>query len=147
MTAIVFVDTNVFVHASDARDPAKKQRALDWLASLWKSGSGRISTQVLHEYYSTVTHKLTPPMPRNQARADVTDLLAWRPLLVGDAVIQLAWSIEDRFGLSWWDSLIVAAAQVSRCDVLLTEDLQTGQRFDALEVVDPFTADPGDYST
>ena len=63
-------------------------------------------------------------------RADVLDLAAW--------------SIEDRFGLSFWDALIVAAAQVSRCEVLLTEDLQHDLDLDGVRVVDPFQVEPGD---
>ncbi len=145
MTATVFVDTNVLVYASDARDPAKKQRALDWLTALWRAGACRTSTQVLQEYYVTVTRKLSPALSRDQARADVDDLIAWHPVPLGESVIRLAWSIEDRFGLSWWDSLIVAAAQSSKCDVLLTEDLQAGQRFGSLAVVNPFDTEPGDY--
>ncbi len=142
MTATIFVDTNVLVYASDARDAAKKQRALEWLQHLWGAGSGRISTQVLQEYYSTVTRKLSPPMPRKRARADIVNLLSWNPLVIGDTVIQRAWSIEDRFAVSWWDALIVAAAQISGCDVLLTEDLQDGQLFDSVQVVDPFGQRP-----
>ena len=54
------------------------------------------------------------------------------------AVLERAWRIEGRYSLSWWDALIVAAAQTCRCDVLLTEDLQHGQTFDTLHVIDPF---------
>ena len=142
MSGPVFVDTNVLVYAADARDPAKKERAIAWMARLWESGTGRVSAPVLHEYYVTVTRKLTPPMSREQARADIADLQAWGPVPLDDDVRRQAWSIEDRYSLSWWDALIVAAAQTSRCVALLTEDLQHGQRFDTLDVIDPFQVAP-----
>lgn len=138
----VFVDTNVLVYARDASEPAKQQRAADWVSALWASRSGRISVQVLNEYYVTVTRKLVPGMPPVDARADVADLLAWRPVLVDADVVTAAFAVADRFGLSHWDALIVAAAQAAGCDHLLTEDLQDGQRLGDVTVVDPFEHHP-----
>jgi predicted nucleic acid-binding protein len=77
MTDPVFVDTNVFVYAADAGDPEKQRKASLWLSELWKSRIGRISFQVLQEFFVTVTHK--KPDAREQARAQVRDLLVWRP--------------------------------------------------------------------
>lgn len=137
-----FVDTNVLVYARDAGEPDKQPVARAWMDLLWQSGDGRLSTQVLNEYYVTVARKLDPGMSIDEARADVRDLLAWRPLPVTGEVLTRAWSIEDRFGFSYWDALIVAGAQVLGCDRLLTEDLQDGQDLDGLVVVNPFTHDP-----
>ena len=96
------------------------------------------SLQVLQEYYNVVTRKLKPGLPTDLARADIQDLLNWEPTAVDPAVLIAAWRIEDRFGLSWWDSLIVAAAQKMECRYLLSEDLQHGQQIDALTVANPF---------
>ena len=134
----LFVDTNVLVYARDASDPAKNTRAREWMLYLWETGSGRLSVQVLQEFYVTTTRKLRPGLTPAEARADVRDLLAWRPVTIGPMGLDSAWSIEDRFGLSFWDSLIVAAAQMADCDVLLTEDLQHDLEIDGLRVVDPF---------
>ncbi len=134
----VFVDTNVLVYARDHTDGEKQRRALAWVASLWEHRAGHLSWQVLQEYYVTLTRKLDPPRDRAAAREDVTSLVTWRPIPIDLATIDAAWGIEDRYGLSWWDALIVAAAQAGECHYLLSEDLQDGQSFGGLEVIDPF---------
>ena len=120
----VFVDTNVLVYARDTSHPTKQGRAADWIAALWELGEGRVSLQVLQEYYVTTTRKLKPGLDPEEARADVLDLSAWSPVAPDLQMLAAAWSAEERFGLSFWDALIVAAAQVARCNVLLTEDLR-----------------------
>jgi predicted nucleic acid-binding protein len=140
----VFVDTNVLVYGRDTTDPVKHARASEWVAHLWERGEGRLSVQVLQEYYVTTTRKLRPGLEPEDARADVLDLAAWSPVVADTQMIAAAWSIEDRFGLSFWDSLIVAAAQVARCEVLLTEDLQHDLDLDGLHVADPFQVEPAD---
>jgi predicted nucleic acid-binding protein len=135
----VFVDTNVLVYARDDADRAKHDRAGAWMRHLWESGSGRLSTQVLQEFYVTTTRKLRPGLAPEDARADVRDLLAWQPLVTTAAELEAAWAVEERFGLSFWDALIVASAQSASCDTLLTEDLQHGLEIDGLIVLDPFS--------
>ena len=142
MTARVFVDTNVIVYARDRTDEDKHRRALEWLAVLWDERAGRLSWQVLQEYYVTATRKLRPPRETADAREDVASLVTWQPISVDVPVMDGAWAVEDRFGLSWWDALIVSAAQAGGCTHLLTEDLQDGQVFGDLVVVDPFVHAP-----
>jgi predicted nucleic acid-binding protein len=137
-----FVDTNVLVYARDASEPDKQPRAEAWMQHLWRTRSGRTSVQVLNEYYVTVTRKLSPGLDRSSACDDVRDFGAWRPAVVDDSTMTLAWDLEDRFSLSWWDSLVVASAIELGCDTLLTEDLQDGQRFDGLVVKNPFLHAP-----
>ena len=139
----VFVDTNVLVYARDTSDLVKNERATAWMEHLWASGEGRLSTQVLQEYYVTVTRKLSPGMPVEEARSDVLDLATWNPTQVGVGLLGTAWTIEAGHGLSFWDSLIVAAAISAGCDSILTEDLQHGSTIGGMTVVDPFrTAAP-----
>jgi predicted nucleic acid-binding protein len=138
----VFVDTNVLVYARDATAGDRQERARRWLEHLWRTRTGRLSNQVLHEYYAVVTRKLRPGLAPPEARSDVRTLHAWRPLAIDAPVLEGAWQIEDRFGLSFWDALIVSAARVSGCDRLLTEDLQDGQEFGELVVWDPFAHEP-----
>ncbi len=138
MSATVFVDTNVLVYFRDAADPIKQRRAQDWMASLWQQHCGRLSFQVLQEYYVTVTQKLDPGLPVEQARDDVRALLAWKPVATNANLIEKAWDLHDRFHVSWWDSLIVAAARSAGCLYLLTEDLQSGQGMGGGVVLDPF---------
>ena len=139
----VFVDTNVLVYARDASEPEKQPQAAAWVEHLWRTRTARLSFQVLQEYYATTTRKLRPGLPPEQARADVRDLVAWRPVPVGTQLLEAGWTVEDRFGLSCWDALIVAAARIAGCEYLLTEDLQHGAEFDGLQVVDPFRAAAG----
>ena len=142
MSPTCFVDTNVLVYARDASEPAKQPAAGRWLRLLWATRSGRVSAQVLNEYYSVVTEKLRPGMGRDEARADVRNLMAWAPVPTDGPVVEGAWTVQDRYGLSWWDSLVVSAAQVAGCAWLLTEDLQHGQVLDGVTVVDPFRTEP-----
>lgn len=144
MTAVVFVDTNVLVYARDTTDQGKQERAITWLAALWDAEAGRLSWQVLQEYYVTATRKLDPPRDPALVREDVASLATWRPLAPHLPIIDTAWAVEDRFGFSWWDALIVAAAQTAGCTHLLTEDLQDGQDLDGVLVVDPFRHLPED---
>ena len=137
-----FVDTNVFVYARDVSRPDKQMSAERWVDRLWQTAGGRLSVQVLNEFYVTVTRKLDPGMAPADARSDVHDLLAWEPLPVDGGLVVRAWTIEDRYGLSFWDALIVAAAIESDCQHLLTEDLQDGQHLDGVIVVNPFVHPP-----
>jgi predicted nucleic acid-binding protein len=138
MTAPVFVDSNVFVYARDASDGVKQKRAAAWLAYLWRERAGRISTQVLSEYYVTVTRKLDPGLSAKDAWDDVRALVTWRPHAVDAMVLARGREVELRHRLSWWDSLIVAAAQLQGCAVLLSEDMQDGAVYGDVTVRSPF---------
>ena len=139
MSAPVFVDTNVLVYARDLREKAKQPVAALWIAQLWRDRTGRTSTQVLSEFYVTVTRKLKPGMPAAQAWDEVNALLSWHPQAVDAALLQRAYQIEQRYRLSWWDSAVVGAAQLQDCALLLTEDLQDGAVFGSVTVRSPFT--------
>lgn len=140
----IFVDTNVLVHSRDTADPNKHAIASEWMRHLWETGEGRLSIQVLQEYYVTTTRKLQPGLSTDAARADVEDLSAWRPVVIDGDGLRVAWTLEDRFGFSFWDSLIVAAAHMASCDVLLTEDLQHEADIDGVRILDPFRAPIGE---
>jgi predicted nucleic acid-binding protein len=90
----------------------------------------------------SVTSKLKPGLDPESARNDVRSLLAWKPVTIDAGVVESAWVIQDRYGLSFWDALIVAAAQVANCRLLLTEDLQDGQELGDVRVVNPFNSSP-----
>lgn len=137
-----FVDTNVLVYARDDLEPEKQPVAQGWLEYLWDSGEGRTGIQVLNEYYVTVTRNVRQPMAEDDARADIADLAGWRPVGIDEDLVGTAWEIQDRFGLHFWDALVVAAARAAGCDTLLTEDLQHGQDLDGLRVVNPFAQAP-----
>ena len=138
MTDTVFVDTNVFVYARDTSEAAKQALAAEWLQTLWLEQRGRTSVQVLSEYYTVVTRKLRPGLSVDEAWEDVAALFSWQPQEIDRRVLERAHEIERRHALSWWDSLIVAAAQLQNCDMLLSEDLQHGWTCGTLTVRNPF---------
>ncbi len=140
MSALIFVDTNVVVYRFDNTEPEKQHRAELWLDRIWAARTGRVSTQVLHETYATFTRKLG--LPTLEARKIVRSLQAWDPVTLDRDVVERAWHLEDRWSLAWWDALIVAAAFASNATYLLSEDLQDGQDFDGVRVMDPFSALP-----
>jgi predicted nucleic acid-binding protein len=140
----VFVDANVLVYARDLSEGPKQERALAWLEHLWEMRSGRLSYQVLHEYYVTVTRKLRPGLPPADARADVRDLLAWGPIPVHADLLESAWRVEARSQVSFWDSLVLAAARSAGCSHLLTEDLTNGRKIGGVTVASPFAYEPGE---
>lgn len=142
MTAPTFVDTNVLVYARDAAVPDKQRAAAAWMAHLWHEGTGRLSYQVLQEFYVTVTRKLKPGLVAADARSEVRTLYAWDPVPADAVVMDGAWQVQDRYGLSWWDALIVAAAEQAGCRSLLSEDLQAGQELGTVTVVNPFDRAP-----
>ena len=142
MTDKVFVDTNVLVYSRDASEPRKQKQAMAWMAKLWEAQTGRLSFQVLQEFYATVTEKLQPGLEPQSARDDVISLFSWRPIPVDARVVKGAWLIQDRYKFSWWDALIISAAQVGHCRYLLTEDLQENQELGKVKVINPFHYSP-----
>lgn len=137
----VFVDTNVLLYAVDPRNPAKLERAQSWLQRCWREGRGRLSTQVLNEFYANL-RRIAPGLWPLDARARVKEYRTWKPWIVDDETVDVAWDLQDRFALSYWDALMVAAAQQQGCPWLLTEDLQHGQHIDSVQIINPFLVGP-----
>ena len=142
MTAKVFVDTNVLVYCRDASEAQKQELSMAWMAHLWRTRTGKLSYQILQEFYLTVTAKLQPGLDPENARKDVRSLLAWQPIVADEQVLENAWLVQDGYQISWWDALVVSAAQLGDCRYLLTEDLQEDQRFGSLRVINPFHVEP-----
>ena len=140
MTATHFVDTNVLVYAVDASEAAKQPIAAAWVDWLWETRSGRISFQVLSELYVALTRKLQHKMATSEARGYVQDFVAWAPVVVDTKLLQRAWALQDEASLSHWAAQIVAAAQLSDAQFLLSEDLADGQMIGTVRVLNPFNA-------
>jgi len=138
-----FVDTNVLLYSADPADAAKQRAARDWLKVLWESGSGRLSWQVLHEFYVNAVRKLR--VRTEEARMTVELFTAWQPVNTSFGMIQRAWFWTDEAQVSYWDGLIVAAAERAGCAWLLSEDFQTGRKLGAMTVVDPFHTRPEEF--
>ena len=70
------------------------------------------------------------------------DLLAWKPVAVDVAILELSWKLQRRWQLPFWDPLMVSAAKATGSGYLLTEDLQAGQELDGVKVLNPFLTEP-----
>jgi predicted nucleic acid-binding protein len=137
MSARVFVDTNILVYAHDASTGSKHERARALVEELWRARSGVVSTQVLQELCVHVQRKSARPLGCEATKELVADYLAWHVVVNDGAAILEALDIEARFRLSFWDALIIQAAQAAGADTLYSEDLSHGQRYGDLRVVNP----------
>ena len=138
MTVKVFVDTNVLVYAYDRGAGSRHERAQSLLEKLWKEGNGILSTQVLQEFYVNVRRKAKRPVSIEQAKSLISDYLSWDPIVNDGATMLEAIDVEQRYQLSFWDSLIVVAAQKGGASVLFSEDFNHGQKYGSVVVHNPF---------
>ncbi len=139
MTALVFVDTNVLLYAQDESEPAKRPRARAWLEHLWHQRLGRTSMQVLSECYVNLKRVAGPRLTTQEAWERTASYFAWKPLQADEALLRRAREIEQRYRINWWDCMVVGAAQMEDCGLLLTEDLQDRAIFGSVTVRSPFT--------
>ena len=139
MTGPLFVDASVLIYARDEREPRKQERARAWLTYLWREGLGRTSLQVLSEVYVNLNRRESPGLASDAVWEHVAKYLAWKPRAIDEELFGLARQVAQRFRISWWDSMVVAAAQLQDCEILLTEDLQDGGHYGTVTVRSPFT--------
>ena len=142
MSDNVFVDTNVLLYSRDASEPAKQAQAAARLDELWENRCGRISVQVLNEYFVNVTRKLDPGLSSEEAWDDIEALSVWDPLPIDMALLTRAYATQRRYGLSWWDAMIIAAAEAAGCTRILSEDLSDGASYFGIRVENPFKPAP-----
>jgi predicted nucleic acid-binding protein len=135
-----FVDTNVLVYAEDSEAKDKQRMARDLVLELWDLRDGVLSVQVLHEFFVTVTRKLKKPLTVGKARDIVDEYLTWNVVDNTGPMLLAAIDLQRHAKLSFWDALVVQAAITAGCDRLYSEDLNAGQRFGDLVIVNPFAA-------
>ena len=135
----VFVDTNVLVYAYDRSEPEKQARAVDVLDNLVQSGAGLISAQVLAEFYVTITRKLSVPLTTAQAYESLKNYLnAWSIVETnGLIVLEAARGVRD-YQLNYWDAQVWAAARLNQCQIVLSEDFNSGTVLEGVRFVNPF---------
>ena len=138
MTEKYFVDSNILAYARDPRYPSRQLVARDWITKLWDQKNGVLSTQVIKEFYSVTTRKFQPAVPRHLAQAEIRELLTWRIIETDQNIFETAWTLEADSQCSWWDALIIAAAQHGGCQVLLSEDLAPHLMPAGLTLINPF---------
>jgi len=139
-----FVDSNLLLYFVDPAESWKQARAIEWLEALWMAGAGRLSWQVLHEFYWNAVRKMRLEPAR--AREIVEDLTHWKPVDTTLGLVRQAWYWVDSAQLSYWDALILAAAQRSGARYLLSEDFQPDRRYEDIQVLNPFEHSPSDLA-
>ena len=133
-----FVDTNVLIYAVSAavEDAGKQRRALDLLGTRDLA----LSVQVLQEFYVQAPRPSRPGALAHEEAVNFTEALQRFPVqAITLDVMRAAFTIRERFGLSYWDSAILAAARMCGCDAVYSEDLSDEQDYDGLRVINPFT--------
>ena len=133
-----FVDTNVLMYAHDTAAGEKHARARTLVEQLWESRAGVVSTQVLQELAVNLRRKAKKPLDAKATRDIVSDYLAWHVVVNdGDSILE-ALDLEARYQVSFWDALVIQAAQASGAELLYSEDLSDGQAYGHVRVVNPF---------
>jgi len=138
MIDTVFVDSNILIYAHDLDAGAKQQRAANRLRELWDTRTGRLSTQVLQEFYVNVTQKIKRPLSKSSAREVVRYYNPWVHSLITPGTVVRASEIGETWGISFWDSMILAAAEQSQAVVVLSEDMNPGEVIAGVRIVNPF---------
>jgi predicted nucleic acid-binding protein len=137
MSGKVFIDTNILIYAHDLDAAEKHTISATILKHLWETETGIISAQVLQEFYVNVTRKIPNPLPKTKAREIIQSYLMWHVELNDIKTIFAASEFEERYNLSFWDALIVAAACNAKVEKILTEDLNHGQRIEGVFIENP----------
>jgi predicted nucleic acid-binding protein len=132
-----FVDTNILIYAHDRSTGVKHDRARRVIEELWNSGEGVLSTQVLQELCITLRRKVAKPLPVDEVRQLIRDYLSWEVVVNTPESVLQALEIEVRHKISFWDALVVQAADSAGVEVLYSEDLTTGHHYGTIQVVNP----------
>ena len=132
-----FLDTNILVYAHDRSAGAKHKRARAVVEQLWHSGQGVLSTQVLQELCVNLRRKATRPLPIEETRRLIQDYLSWEVVVNSPGSVVQALDLEARYRISFWDALILHAAEMAGATVLYSEDLAAGQSYGSIRVINP----------
>lgn len=138
MSDRIFLDTNVLVYLFDRSAPRKQARARELLEVEGVAGRLALSTQVLQEFFVSVTRKLARPLPPEEAERAARNLTILPVIQVDIEMLLRAMAGSRRHRLSFWDALIVEAALAGGCQLLLSEDLQHGRQIGGLRIENPF---------
>ena len=138
MSGKAFVDTNILLYAHDVSDPAKNQGAVELLTQLWADGNGVLSTQVLQEFAANLQRRTSLAMTYAEVGRRIELYLQWEVVVNGEGSVLRGLEVQERNQISFWDAMIVQAAESAGCEVLYSEDLSHGQEYGGVLVVNPF---------
>ena len=132
-----FVDTNILIYAHDTSAGLKHARARQLIEKLWDTGEGVLSTQVLQELCVNLRRRVARPPSVDELRRLIQDYLSWEIVVNSPQSVIQALEIEVRYQVSYWDALVIQAAETSGAAILYSEDLSDGQQYGPVQVVDP----------
>ena len=133
-----FVDTNILVYAYDVTAGYKHERARELVTELWDSRNGWISIQGLQQFYVAVTRKVPRPLDSETAAGIVDTLTRWTTYVPNSADVMAAIDLHRRNNISFWDAMILHSASQLGCATLWSEDLNPGQLYGSVRVLNPF---------
>ena len=133
-----FFDTNILVYAYDSHFPDKQQKAQNIILSGVREGNGVLSTQVLGEFFMVVTKKINKPLSVRDAREIIKYMGRMKVQEIDVLLVERALDTLERYKISYWDALIIAAAERAQCNRILSEDLNAGQIYHGIEITNPF---------
>ncbi len=137
MTEKYFVDTNILIYAHDRSTGIKHERARHLIENLWTNGHGVLSTQVLQELCVNLRRKVARPLAVDEIRLLIHDYMSWEIVVNSAEAVVRALEIEARYKTSFWDALILQAAEQSGAAILYSEDLAAKQSYGTVRVVNP----------
>ncbi|MGB3682142.1 MAG: PIN domain-containing protein [Rubrobacteraceae bacterium] len=138
-----FVDSNILLYAHDQSAGEKRRVARDLIQTLWEERSGRLSIQVLQEFFVNATRKLSRPLETADAREVISDYAYWPVHRPGTVDVLSAIDLHRGAQISFWDAMILTSAVAQGCNVLYSEDLGDGQYYGGVRVINPFTPNSG----
>jgi len=133
-----FVDTHILVYAHDISAGQKHDKARRLVQSLWERRAGCLNVQVLQEFYVIVTQKVAIPLTPPAASQIIADLATWSVHRPGVADVLDAIRVQDRYQISFWDAMIIVSAMQLDCATIWSEDMNPGQVYDSVKVLNPF---------
>ena len=131
----IFIDTNIIVYANDKRDKQKQLKAIGIIKDLMQKKLGTISTQVLQEYAFVALEKLNQThnvVLRQLKLLETFEVIKQTPELIRRAV-----EIKYLYNINFWDACIISNAEFSNCDIIYSEELNTGQYYSGMEIINP----------
>jgi predicted nucleic acid-binding protein len=126
------------VYANDLSEPVKRGIARALLAEGIRGGAASVSAQVLAEFWVTVTRKLPVPLSLDHAQKELALLSTLQVVTIDLGLVLSTVKIQERTGISYWDAQIIAAARLSGCTLLYSEDLQDAGTYEGIRVKNPF---------
>ena len=131
-----FIDANVLVYAEASDEPLKQQAALALLKHLYENNEGVLSTQVLQEYCNVALKKLGLSVPHIRAQLDLYE--QFEVVQVTPAIIRAGLDLQQTRSVSFFDSIVLASAHAAGCNVIWSEDMNTGEVINGVRITNPF---------